>query len=218
MRCCGKCRSSTDEPMTQPTKIVCIGRNYVEHAKELGNEVPKEPLFFLKPPSSLVRQGEAIVLPGLSQQVEFEGEIGIVVGKRLRRASAEQARGAIGGILALNDVTARDLQKRDSQWTRAKGFDTFCPIGEVAPVPGDLRALTVVTRVNGKERQRATAADMVFPIPDLLAYVSQVMTLEPGDLVATGTPSGVGKLSAGDEVEVEIVGVSRVRNPVTTES
>lgn len=204
--------------MTQPTKIVCIGRNYVEHAKELGNEVPKEPLFFLKPPSSLVRQGEAIVLPGLSQQVEFEGEIGIVVGKRLRRASAEQARGAIGGILALNDVTARDLQKRDSQWTRAKGFDTFCPIGEVAPVPGDLRALTVVTRVNGKERQRATAADMVFPIPDLLAYVSQVMTLEPGDLVATGTPSGVGKLSAGDEVEVEIVGVSRVRNPVTTES
>lgn len=204
--------------MNLPSKIVCIGRNYVEHARELGNEVPKEPLFFLKPPSSIVRQGEAIVLPRLSQQVEFEGEIGLVIGKRLRRATPEQASGAISGVLALNDVTARDLQKRDSQWTRAKGFDTFCPIGEVAPVPSDLRGLTVVTRVNGQERQRATAADMVFPIPDLLAYISQVMTLEPGDLVATGTPSGVGKLSSGDEVEVEIVGASRVRNPVTTEA
>ena len=204
--------------MNQPSKIVCVGRNYVEHARELGNEVPKEPLLFLKPSSSLIRQGEAIVLPSLSQQVEFEGEIGVVVGKRLRRASAQQAGGAISGIVALNDVTARDLQKRDSQWTRAKGFDTFCPVGEVAPVPGDLRSLTVVTRVNGQERQRATAADMVFGIPDLLAYISQVMTLEPGDLVATGTPSGVGKLSPGDEVEVEIVGASRVRNPVTTEA
>ncbi len=201
-----------------PSKIVCIGRNYVEHAKELGNEVPKEPLFFLKPPSSLVRQGEPIVLPKQSQQVEFEGEIGLVMGKRLRRASARDVRDAIAGILALNDVTARDLQKRDSQWTRAKGFDTFCPVGEVAPVPDDLSGLTVVTRVNGQERQRATAADMVFPIPDLLAYISQVMTLEPGDLVATGTPSGVGKLTAGDEVEVEIVGASRVRNPVTTDA
>lgn len=204
--------------MNQPSKIVCVGRNYVEHAKELGNEVPKEPLLFLKPASSLVRQGEPIVLPRQSQQVEYEGEIGVVVGKRLRRATPEQASGAISGIVALNDVTARDLQKRDSQWTRAKGFDTFCPVGEVAPVPGDLRSLTVVTRVNGQERQRGSAADMVFGIPDLLAYISQVMTLEPGDLVATGTPSGVGKLSPGDEVEVEIVGASRVRNPVTTEA
>jgi 2-keto-4-pentenoate hydratase/2-oxohepta-3-ene-1,7-dioic acid hydratase in catechol pathway len=201
----------------RPSKIVCVGRNYVDHAKEMGNDVPKEPLIFLKPPSSILDDGAPIVLPPLSNRVEFEGEIGIVIGSRLQRATAADAAKAISGIVAVNDVTARDLQLKESQWTRAKGFDTFCPVGQIGRVPNDLRVLTVVTRVNGKERQRATASDMVFPIPDLLAYISQVMTLEPGDLIPTGTPAGVGTLSPGDEVEVEIVGVSRVKNPVTAE-
>ena len=196
-------------------KIVCVGRNYREHAKELGNEVPKEPLIFLKPQSSVIKNGDAIVLPPQSKQVEFEGEIGVIVGRTLRRATNTEARGAVKSVVAVNDVTARDLQRSDSQWTRAKGFDTFCPVGEPVPVPADLSDLTVVTRVNGQERQRATGADMVFPIPDVLAYVSHIMTLDPGDLVLTGTPAGVGKLSPGDEVEVEVVGLSRVRNPVT---
>lgn len=198
----------------RPGKIVCVGRNYVDHAKEMGNEVPKEPLIFLKPSSSLIADGDSIVLPPQSKQVEFEGEIGVTVGRTLRRATSAEAGGAIAGIVAVNDVTARDLQRSDSQWTRAKGFDTFCPTGELVPAPADLSSLTVVTRVNGVERQRAKASDMVFPIPDVLAFVSHIMTLEPGDLVLTGTPAGVGKLSAGDEVEVEIVGHSRVTNPV----
>lgn len=201
-------------PITQPSKIVCIGRNYSEHAKELGHDIPKEPMFFLKPPSSIITSGDAIRLPKQSKQVEHEGEIGLIIGKRLRHAASRDAKAAIRGIVALNDVTARDLQRTDSQWTRAKGFDTFCPIGEVGAVPNDLSSLTVVTRVNGSERQRGSASEMLFSIPDLLAYVSNVMTLEPGDVVATGTPSGVGILEDGDEVEVEIVGVSRVRNPV----
>ena len=198
----------------RPSKIVCIGRNYSEHAKELGHDVPKEPLFFLKPPSSIIGDGDAIELPPQSQQVEHEGEIGLVIGKRLEQASAREAVSAIRGIVALNDVTARDLQRKDSQWTRAKGFDTFCPIGEPGRVPNDLSSLTVVTRVNGAERQRGSASEMIFPIGDLLAYVSNVMTLEPDDIVATGTPAGVGILKPGDEVEVEIVGISRVKNSV----
>jgi 2-keto-4-pentenoate hydratase/2-oxohepta-3-ene-1,7-dioic acid hydratase in catechol pathway len=199
----------------RPGKIVCVGRNYTEHAKELGNEVPKEPLLFLKPPSSVVSEGEAIVLPTQSGQVEFEGEIGIVIGTRLRRAGPAEARAAVAGICALNDVTARDLQKSDGQWTRAKGFDTFCAIGPESPPPIDLGSLVVLTRVNGVERQRGSARDMVFSIPELLSYISGIMTLEPGDVVATGTPAGVGKLAAGDVVEVEIPGFSRVSNPVT---
>jgi 2-keto-4-pentenoate hydratase/2-oxohepta-3-ene-1,7-dioic acid hydratase in catechol pathway len=200
--------------IARPSKIVCIGRNYLEHARELGNDAPKEPLFFLKPPSSMIASGEPIELPPQSKQVEHEGEIGLVIGTRLRSVSSKQASAGIRAIVALNDVTARDLQRTDSQWTRAKGFDTFCPIGEPGAVPNDLSSLTVITRVNGKERQRGSASDMLFSIPDLLAYVSNVMTLEPGDVVATGTPAGVGTLQPGDEVEVEIVGVSRVRNPV----
>jgi 2-keto-4-pentenoate hydratase/2-oxohepta-3-ene-1,7-dioic acid hydratase in catechol pathway len=202
----------------RPGKIVCIGRNYREHAKELGNEVPTEPLFFLKPSTSVIRDGDAIVLPPQSERVEFEGEIGVVVAQKLSRASEAEAVAAIGGIVAVNDVTARDLQRKDSQWTRAKGFDTFCPVGERAPAPRDLSTLTVVTRVNGEERQRATSGDMVFSIPFLLAYVSHVMTLEPGDLLATGTPAGVGPIVAGDMVEVEIEGMSRVSNPVEARS
>lgn len=201
--------------MSRPGKIVCVGRNYRDHAKELGNEVPKEPLIFLKPPSSIVADGEAVVLPPQSAQVEHEGEIGIVVSRTLRRASKDEAAQAIQSVVAVNDVTARDLQRSDSQWTRAKGFDTFCPMGEPAAPPTDLDGLTVVTRVNGVERQRGKGSDMVFSIPDLLSYISHVMTLEPGDLVCTGSPAGVGKLSAGDEVEVEVLGLSRVRNPVT---
>ena len=200
-----------------PSKIVCVGRNYVEHAREMGNDVPKEPLIFLKPPSSVIASGDPIVLPALSRQVEHEGEIGVVIGAQLRRAAPEAASRAIRGIVAANDVTARDLQRSDAQWTRAKGFDTFCPVGEEASAPGDLRELTVVTRVNGRERQRASASAMAFDIPTLLAYISQVMTLEPGDLVLTGSPAGVGKLEPGDEVEVEVVGLSRVRNPVTVD-
>ena len=204
--------------ITRPGKIVCVGRNYRDHAKEMGNDVPKEPLIFLKPSSSVIATGEAIVLPQQSVHVEHEGEIGVVIGKRLRRATTEEARKGVGKIIAANDVTARDLQRSDSQWTRAKGFDTFCPLGEPGDPPDDLDNLTVVTRVNGVERQRGKGSDMVFSIPDVLAYVSHVMTLEPGDLVLTGSPAGVGKLSPGDEVEVEVLGVSRVRNPVTADA
>lgn len=200
--------------IARPGKIVCIGRNYREHAKELGNEVPVEPLFFLKPSTSVIGQGQAILLPPQSERVEFEGEIGIVLASKLTKATEAEAVGAIRGIVALNDVTARDLQKKDSQWTRAKGFDTFCPIGDVAAEYGDLDKLTVVTRVNGDERQRASASEMVFSIPMLLSYVSHVMTLEPGDVVATGTPAGVGPLKDGDVVEIEIEGLSKVTNPV----
>lgn len=199
----------------RPGKIVCVGRNYPAHAKELGNEVPKEPLLFLKPPSSVVRDGEAIVIPPQSQHVEYEGEIGVVLGARLSHATATDALRAVRGICALNDVTARDLQKSDSQWTRAKGFDTFCAIGPESKPPADLGSVVLLTRVNGVERQRGVASDMVFSIPELLSYISGIMTLEPGDLVATGTPAGVGKLSAGDVVEIEIPGLSKVRNPVT---
>ena len=198
----------------RPSKIVCVGRNYLEHARELGNEMPAQPLIFLKPPSSLIEPGKPIELPGVSNQVEFEGEIGLVIGARLRGADLAQARAAVQGIVAANDVTARDLQRSDGQWTRAKGFDTFCPVGPMGPAPEDLSTLEVVTRVNGSERQRGRAADMAFDIPTLLVYISGIMTLEPGDLVLTGTPAGVGKLADGDEVEVEIVGVSRVKNPV----
>ena len=204
-------------PSLSPSKIVCVGRNYAAHAKELGNIVPSEPLIFLKPPSSIVRNGEPIRLPAVSKQVEYEGEIGVVVGTRLRRASTEEARRGVAGIVAVNDVTARDLQKSDSQWTRAKGFDTFCAVGVVAPAPDDLASLTVTTRVNGEVRQRGRGSEMVFDIPAVLSYISSVMTLEPGDLVLTGTPEGVGTLAPGDVVEVEIAGVSRVSNPVTSD-
>ncbi|MEO7041682.1 MAG: fumarylacetoacetate hydrolase family protein [Gemmatimonadaceae bacterium] len=199
----------------RPGKIVCVGRNYSAHAKELGNDVPKEPLLFLKPPSSVIRDGESIRLPAQSSQVEFEGEIGVVIGDRVSHVSVGTAQAAIRGICALNDVTARDLQKSDGQWTRAKGFDTFCAIGPESAPPPDLKTLTVLTRVNGVERQHGLASDMVFSIPELISYISKIMTLEPGDVVATGTPAGVGAIAPGDVVEIEIPGFSIVRNPVT---
>jgi 2-keto-4-pentenoate hydratase/2-oxohepta-3-ene-1,7-dioic acid hydratase in catechol pathway len=204
--------------MKRPGKLVCVGRNYLEHARELGNDIPTEPLIFLKPPSSVIGDGGAIVLPPRSMDVQYEGEIGVVMGAAIRRASPDAARAAISHVIAANDVTARDLQKSDGQWTRAKGYDTFCPLGEPANVPADLSVLTIVTRVNGQERQRARASEMVFPIPTLLAFISGVMTLEPGDLVLTGTPAGVGTLSPGDEVEVELLGLSQVRSTVRKES
>src|ERR1700716_3715773 len=149
-------------PQLNPSKIVCVGRNYAAHAKELGNDVPTEPLIFLKPPSSVIRDGESIRLPTVSKRVEYEGEIGVIIGSRLRKASVRAAREAVAGIVAANDVTARDLQKSDSQWTRAKGFDTFCAVGEMADAPADLTSLSVTTTVNGEVRQRGKGADMVF--------------------------------------------------------
>jgi len=198
----------------RPSKIVCVGRNYVAHAKELGNEVPPLPMLFFKPPSALIGPGQPIVLPSTSRQVEYEAEIGVVIGARLRRAEEAEAERGIGGFVCLNDVTCRDLQKTDGQWGRAKGYDTFCPVGPAVKEGLDWRALEVIGRVNGQERQRAPATDMHFQIPFLVSYISGIMTLEPGDLIATGTPAGVGPLRAGDVVEVEIPGVGILSNPV----
>ena len=202
--------------VVQPSKIVCIGRNYADHAKELGNEVPKEPLIFLKPPSALLPPGGTIVLPPVSKQVEFEGEIGVVIGKRAQHVAEDDAESFIAGFTCVNDVTCRDLQKTDGQWTRAKGFDTFCPVGP-SVVALDWRTLSIVTRVNGAERQRGMSSDMIFSIPRLVAHVSAIMTLEPGDLIATGTPAGVGKLAPGDVVEVEIPGIGILSNRVAAQ-
>lgn len=198
-------------------KIVCVGRNYADHVKEMGNILPEgaEPLIFLKPPSSLIASGESIVLPPQSSEVHFEGEIGVFIGKRLKNVSKEAAAAGIAGVAAANDVTARDLQRKDNQWTRAKGFDTFCPVGTPQSVGSRLDSLELVTRVNGQVRQKASSSEMIFPIPDVLSYISHIMTLEPGDIVLTGTPAGVAKLSSGDEVEVEVVGVGKVTNRVS---
>jgi 2-keto-4-pentenoate hydratase/2-oxohepta-3-ene-1,7-dioic acid hydratase in catechol pathway len=192
----------------------------MDHAAELGNVVPDRPLLFMKPPSALIGDGQNIVLPSASQRVEHEGEIGVVVGAVLKRASEDEAQAAIRGITCVNDVTARDLQKTDGQWTRAKGFDTFCPVGPRVvpwnefPDPG---AMEVTCRVNGVDRQRGRAEQMAFKIPHVLSYISHIMTLYPDDLVATGTPAGVGPLAAGDVVEVEIPGVGVLSNPVVSE-
>lgn len=199
-----------------PTKIVCVGRNYREHAKELGNDVPKEPLLFLKPPSALLAPGAAIELPPLSERVEHEGELCVVVGRTLRRASRADAAAAVFAVTAANDVTARDLQRKDVQFTRGKGFDTFCPVGAMLETePGPLDQLRVITRVGGVERQNGSVADMIWPVDELLAYISAVMTLHPGDIVLTGTPAGVGPLGSGDVVEVSIgPSAATLRNPV----
>ena len=197
-----------------PTKIIGIGRNYVAHARELGNEMPEVPIIFFKPPTSLIGSGETIQLPDVSTRVEFEAEIGVVIGKRIRHADAAGAERAIDGYVCVNDVTCRDLQKKDGQWGRAKGFDTFCPVGPKVVSGLDWRALELICRVNGVERQRARASDMHFSIPELVSFLSGVMTLEPGDLIATGTPAGTAPLAHGDVVEVEIPGVGILSNPV----
>jgi 2-keto-4-pentenoate hydratase/2-oxohepta-3-ene-1,7-dioic acid hydratase in catechol pathway len=204
--------------MARPTKIVCIGLNYAKHAAEFGNPIPKEPLIFLKPPSALVASGEAIVIPEWAGQVDYEGEIGVRIAKRAKHVTKERAWEFVDGLLAINDVTARELQRGDGQWSRAKGFDTFCPAGPVTPLARvDTSALSVTTRVNGEVRQQSGADDMVFDIPALIAHITRFMTLDAGDLIATGTPSGVGPLAPGDVVEVEVGGVGSVTNPVVAE-
>ena len=202
--------------MTLPGKILCVGRNYRDHAKELGNEVPTTPVIFLKPPSSVIGSGEAIVLPSGIGRIDYEGEIGLVIGRRLTKATPAACADAVRGVVAVNDVSARDLQKSDPQWWRAKGTDTFCPIGPETPGTPDFGTLEVITRVNGEERQRGRGAEMLFPIPEVLSFISQFVTLEPGDVVIMGTPAGVGPLAPGDIVEVEVPGWSLVRNPVVS--
>jgi 2-keto-4-pentenoate hydratase/2-oxohepta-3-ene-1,7-dioic acid hydratase in catechol pathway len=198
----------------QPSKIICVGRNYSEHAKELGNDVPKVPLIFLKPPSSIINPGEHIVLPPQSQQVEHEAELVAVIGKRGRNIISEEAPSYILGYTIGNDVTARDLQKSDGQWTRAKGFDTFCSFGPWIDTDFDISDALITCKVSGQPRQMASTRDMVFSVSTLVAFVSSVMTLQPGDILFTGTPAGVGTLKAGDEVVVEIEGLGRLSNPV----
>lgn len=203
----------------RPSKIVCVGRNYREHAAELGNEVPTEPLIFFKPPSSLLGPGENIRRPKLSQRVDYEGELGVVIGRTCYQlGDSEDVRPYILGYTCVNDVTARDLQKKDGQWTRGKGFDTFCPAGplvsdEIDPWAG----IGVETRVNGEVRQQGNTRDFIFALDVAIRYVSQVMTLVPGDLIATGTPSGVGPLVAWDVVDITVEGIGTLRNTVVDE-
>jgi 2-keto-4-pentenoate hydratase/2-oxohepta-3-ene-1,7-dioic acid hydratase in catechol pathway len=203
-------------PPVTPSKILCIGRNYRDHATELGNEVPKEPLLFLKPPSSLLGPNGIIRMPALSKRVDYEGELGIVIGRRCRNLRPdEDVRPYIRGYTIVNDVTARDLQKSDGQWTRGKGFDTFCPVGpivsdEIDPAEG--AAVTLTTRLNGEIKQQGTTSDLIFPIAHLLRYITATMTLEPGDLIPTGTPAGVGPVSPGDRIQVEIEGLGVLEN------
>ena len=207
-------------PPATPSKIVCVGRNYRDHAKELGNEVPAEPLLFFKPPSSLLAPGGVIVRPKASARVDFEGELAVIIGKRARKLSAaEDLRPYLHGCTLANDVTARDLQKKDGQWTRAKGFDTFCPVGPIVDTAFDLTGgVTLETRVNGELRQHGSTADFIFALPALLAYITAAMTLEPGDLLLTGTPAGVGPLVAGDSVTVTIPGLGELTNTVADEN
>ena len=204
-------------PVT-PSKIVCVGRNYRAHVKELGSELPAEPLLFFKPPSALLSPGGVVRMPAASTRVDFEGELALVIGRRVRHLKEEDWRGAVRGFTLVNDVTARDLQKKDVQWARAKGFDTFCPVGPVVSDEVDLDAgVTIETRVNGELRQQASTNDLIFSVPFLLRYISAVFTLEPGDLVLTGTPSGVGPLKPGDRVEVSIAGIGVLANTVEVE-
>jgi len=199
----------------EPSKIVCIGRNYAAHAAELGNEVPKEPLMFLKPPSSIIGPEEVIVLTKYSQKVEHEGELALVIGRRCSRLSdAEDALFFVLGYTCLNDVTARDLQKSDVQFTRGKGFDTFCPVGPHIETALDPSDVLVETRVNGALRQSGMTSLMIYPPAFLVRWISRMMTLMPGDIIATGTPAGVGPLVAGDAVEISVAGVGVLRNPV----
>ncbi len=198
----------------EPSKIICIGRNYVEHAKEHNAEVPKVPLIFLKPPSAVIGPGEAILLPPQSQQVEHEAELVVVSGKRGKNILTEQAHDYIYGYTIGNDVTARDLQRSDGQWTRSKGFDTFCVFGPWIDTDFDASDAVITCRVSGQPRQMASTRDMVFNVSQLIAFISSIMTLEPGDLIFTGTPAGVGPLNEGDEVVVEIEGLGRLTNPV----
>ena len=200
-----------------PSKIVCVGRNYREHAAELGNEVPAEPLIFFKPPSSVIGPGQAIVRPKISNRVDHEGELGVVIGKRCRNLEDdEDVRPYILGYTCVNDVTARDLQKKDGQWTRGKGFDTFCPVGPIVVSELDPWAgVDVEARVNSDLKQKGNTRDFIFSLDAVIRYIAQVMTLIPGDLIATGTPSGVGPLAAGDRVEITVAAIGSLQNTVS---
>ena len=203
----------------RPSKIICAGRNYREHAAELGNEVPSEPLIFFKPPSSLLASGETIRRPKLSQRTDYEGELAVVIGEPCYKpATDEDVRRYILGYTALNDFTARDLQKKDGQWTRAKGFDTFCPVGPLVTTELDPWAgVDVETRVNSELRQHGNTRDLIFPLDVIIRYIAGAMTLVPGDVIATGTPEGVGSVVAGDTVEVSIPGVGVLKNQISDE-
>ena len=203
-------------PWGQSRKIVAVGKNYLEHAKEMSGEVPKSPLIFMKPTSGLIGHGQTIVLPpeSVAKEVHHEAELAVVIGRRLRRASEAECAKAIAGVTCLNDVTARDIQKAEGQWTRAKGFDTFCPVGPWVSAGLDWSNLRIQARVNGAVKQDGRSKDQVFPLPRLLAFIAAGMTLEPGDIVSTGTPAGVGPLRAGDTVEIEVEGVGVLRNEV----
>jgi 2-keto-4-pentenoate hydratase/2-oxohepta-3-ene-1,7-dioic acid hydratase in catechol pathway len=201
-------------PPCKPTKIVCVGLNYRAHAQEMGKPLPSEPLLFLKPPSAVIGSGTPIVRPRGYERVDFEGELGVVIGRRAHRVSAATALDYVAGYTCTLDITVRDLQKRDVQYTRAKGFDTFCPLGPVVAKGLDPSRLRVCTRLNGRERQDSSTSDMIFPVPSLIAFISGVMTLEPDDVISTGTPPGVGPIAPGDEIEVEIDGIGVLRNPV----
>ena len=206
-------------PPVTPSKIICVGRNYRAHVRELGNEMPVEPLLFFKPPSSLLKPGGAVRLPAQSEHVDFEGELALVIGRRAHKLKPEDNwRDVVRGLTLANDISARDLQKKDVQWTRAKGFDTFCPVGPIVSDELDLDAgLTIETRLNGEVRQHASTLDFIFSIPVLLSAITAAFTLEPGDLILTGTPSGVGQLKAGDKVEVSIAGLGVLKNTVESD-
>jgi 2-keto-4-pentenoate hydratase/2-oxohepta-3-ene-1,7-dioic acid hydratase in catechol pathway len=204
-------------PPVSPSKIVCVGRNYAEHAAELGNKVPQKPLLFLKAPSAVITEGEAIEIPFQSEQVEHEGELAVVIGRKCGNLSGnENPMDYVFGYLCLNDVTARDLQRQDVQFTRAKSFDTFCPISRFIETEADVADIRVTTKVNGELRQDGRTSQMVFPVPFLIRYISNQMTLNEGDIIATGTPAGVSKLENGDVCEIEIEGVGILSNPVKT--
>jgi 2-keto-4-pentenoate hydratase/2-oxohepta-3-ene-1,7-dioic acid hydratase in catechol pathway len=197
-----------------PSKIVAVGRNYAEHAKELGNEAPSEPIIFLKPPSAVNHPNGTIVRPPQSQRVDFEGELAIIIGKSARDVRRDDWRGVVLGFTCANDVTARDLQKRDVQFTRGKSFDTFCPLGPCIETDLDPAALPLRTRVNGETKQDGNTRDMVFDCGTIIEFITSIMTLHPGDVILTGTPAGVGPLNAGDNVEVEIEGIGILANVV----
>jgi 2-keto-4-pentenoate hydratase/2-oxohepta-3-ene-1,7-dioic acid hydratase in catechol pathway len=204
-------------PIRAPGKIICVGRNYRAHAAELANAVPDEPLLFFKPPTAIIAAGAPIVRPRGWERVDFEGELGVIIGRRCRRVTRETALDYVFGYTIVNDVTVRDLQKKDGQWTRAKGFDSFCPVGPVIATDVDPAALRVVTRVDGVVKQDAPTSDMIFDVATIIAVAARVMTLEPGDLIATGTPAGVGPIVAGNVVEIEIAGIGTLSNPVVDE-
>jgi 2-keto-4-pentenoate hydratase/2-oxohepta-3-ene-1,7-dioic acid hydratase in catechol pathway len=205
---------STETIDLVPSKIVAIGVNYRAHAVEMGKGLPEEPLIFLKPPSAMIASGEAIERPGGFDRVDYEAELGVVINQRSRRVPRERALDVVLGYCCINDVSVRELQRRDGQWIRAKGFDTFCPIGPRIVAGLDPSRLAIKTRLNGAVKQDSSTSDLIFDVPTLIAFVTEHMTLEAGDVISTGTPSGVGNMNPGDEVEVEIEGIGVLRNPV----